>query len=151
MKKPSDLAEIEVKAKVKQFTNLLKVVSGEMTDKEYKQENEILSDGLTALNSLFEENHAVSTPKRFGEFAEKHGITHLNKDSVGNELWFAYKEFTRYAERKQTGYNARHISSIINGLKNKGSSVVIVDLPRNKRIIFGEKSILEKKVEVKAK
>lgn len=147
MNKPSDLAEIEIKAKAKQFTNLLEVVSGNMTDKQYKKEEKILSDGLGALSSLFEEIEAIRTPRKFAEFANKHGIIHLNKNVVADEISRGEKDFVLYADRKQTGYNARHISSIINGLREKGSEVIVVDLPRNRRKVFGEKSVLERKIE----
>jgi hypothetical protein len=149
MNKPSDLEEIEFKAQAKQVMNVLKLASGEMSNEQYKKEQTILSDGLSALSSLFEEIEATRSPRKFAEFADKHGITLLNKDWVADEISRGDKDFVLYADRKQTGYNARHISSIINGLREKGSEVIVVDLPRNRRKVFGEKSVLEKEVEAR--
>jgi hypothetical protein len=144
---PSDLAEIQAKARARRFINQLEVISGKKTEEEFKREDKILSEGLSAIASLAEEAEAIRSPKKFSEFAERKNITLLHRDHVDDEIELHGKKFVLYANRKQTGYSARHIGSIIEGLKRKDSQVVVIDLPRNRRKVFGEKSKLERLVE----
>lgn len=65
-------------------------------------------------------------------------IQHLEQDYVHTKECIVVdgKVFELYETKKQTGYCAKHISSIIDGIKNQGREPLIVDLPRNRRLVF---------------
>jgi hypothetical protein len=110
-----------------------------------KEESKILSEGLEAVGRLAEIGFAVSTSKRFGEWAEHKGIKHdynifidrkdWNKGKLiemDGKWWIPAEEF------KQTGYGAWHIGDRINRLQKEGRDVFVLDAPRNRRFLFKE-------------
>ena len=123
--------------------------------KKEKEESKILSEGLEAVASLGEISYAVSTPKRFSEWAEHNKLHHeewdmidrkdWNKNSpikVGDEYFIPVEEFSQH------GYGAWHIGDRINGLQKEGREVLIVDTRRNRRFLFkkAKKEELERKL-----
>lgn len=105
-----------------------------------KEESKILSEGLEAVGSLAEIGFAVSTPRRFGEWAEHKGIKHDYNIWVDRKDWNKGKPFEKGGkwwipaeEFRQTGYGAWHIGSRIDGLKKEGRDVLVFDAPRNRR------------------
>jgi len=119
-----------------------------------KQEDKILSEGLSAVASIGESTFAVSTQKRFRDWAEHKGLRH-EEFSVDRKDWNKKEPFQRdgkffvpYEEFRQTGYGAWHIGGAIDGLRQQGRDVLIVDGSRNRRFLFKEvkPSELEKKV-----
>jgi hypothetical protein len=110
-----------------------------------KEESKILSEGLEAVGHIAEMGHAVSTPRRFGLWAEEKGINHdynvfidrkeWNKKKpieMGGKWWIPAEEF------RQHGYGAWHIGSAIDEIKKEGRDVFVVDGQRNCRFLFKE-------------
>ena len=117
------------------------VIKGEPIEK-IKENKRIMEEGFSALASLTEVSHAVSTQKRFREFAEKHGYdaieSSVNRDDWNKARPFFYngKNYFPYQEFKQSGYGAYHIGSTLEELKSKGRTPLIVDGNRNMRFVF---------------
>jgi len=117
------------------------VIKGEPIEK-IKENKRIMEEGFSALASLTEVSHAVSTQKRFREFAEKHGYdaieSSVNRDDWNKARPFFYngKNYFPYQEFKQSGYGAYHIGDALDTLKSKGRTPLIVDGNRNMRFVF---------------
>lgn len=90
------------------------------------------------MRSLAREAYTISTPNRFRSFCLEDQIKHVEKDYLETKECIIHegKVFEFYAIRKQTGYSAKHVSSIIDGIRDQGREVLIIDLPRNIRKIF---------------
>jgi hypothetical protein len=124
-----------------------------------KEEEKIFSEGLEAVASIGELNYAVSTPKRFREWARSNKLKYEdssftidrkswnNKEPIeeGGKWWIPVEEF------RQTGYGAWHIGSRIDDVKKEGRDVFIINTSRNRRFLFKEAkpSELEAKIEKK--
>lgn len=121
-----------------------------------KRESKIFKEGLEAVGHIAEMGHAVSTPRRFGLWAEEKELRHETSDwTIDRKAWNKDepiqrngKWFIPHEEFKQTGYGAWHIGSRIDELKREGRDVLIIDTPRNRRFLFKEAKAgeLEKKV-----
>ena len=104
----------------------------------------ILREGLSALASIHESCHAVSTAKRFHEFCRKRGINYLERDlnwrdlEEGFELFSTEKiqRFKLIKEFRQRGYGAMHIGSKISELRERGYSILIINGRRNRRFLL---------------
>jgi hypothetical protein len=109
-----------------------------------KETEKIFSQGLEAVASIGESTYAVSTRKRFDDWASHHNLKHeygmvdrkeWNKDEPieRNGKFFVPEE-----EFKAHGYGAWHIGSKIDEVRKEGKDVFIIDAPRNRRFLFKE-------------
>ena len=99
----------------------------------------ILLEGISALNSLYEISHAVSTPKRFGSWADRKNITHIKEESRPDDIIYRKRKKFKLVEiRKMKGYGAYHVGSDIQRILDLGLEPLIIDCPRNRRFIFQE-------------
>jgi len=122
--------------------------------KKEKKTEKILSEGLEAVASIGESTFAVSTRKRFKDWAEHKGLRHeefwVDRKSwnKGEPIQKNGKFFIPHEEFKKVGYGAWHISSEIDKLKAEGRDVLVVEGQRNFRFLFKEakKGELEKKI-----
>ena len=132
--------------------HLKRVMEGVKTPKEQetfkeksKEENKILSEGIEAVGSLAEIGYAVSTPRRFGDWARHNDLMHETDVFVDRKSWNKKEPITRngktfvpYEEFRQTGYGAFHIGSAIKGIQSQGREALILDAPRNRRFLYKE-------------
>jgi len=124
--------------------------------KKTEQENKVFSEGLEAVASIGESTFAVSTPRRFNDWARHNDLRNEESDfTIDRKDWNKKvpierdgKFFVPYEEFSKTGYGAWHIGSAISGIKAQGRDILIINTPRNRRFLFKEvkKEELENKV-----
>jgi len=117
-----------------------------MTLEQIQDKSRIIQEGLSALASINESCHAVSTKKRFRDFTEGKGLECIERDFNRSDLrdgFFlvnldSYRKFELLEEFKQTGYGAWHIGSRISELREKGETPLIINGRRNRRFLLKE-------------
>jgi hypothetical protein len=124
--------------------------------KKVEQENKVFSEGLEAVASIGESTFAVSTPRRFNDWARHNDLRNENSYfGIDRKEWNKKvpierdgKFFVPYEEFSQTGYGAWHIGSAISGIKAQGRDILIINTPRNRRFLFKEvkQEELEKRI-----
>ena len=116
-----------------------------LEEKRKEEETEkIFSQGLEAVASIGESTYAVSTRKRFDDWASHHNLKHEYR-WVDRKAWNKDepiekdgKFFVPEEEFKAHGYGAWHIGSKIDEVRKEGKDVFIIDAPRNRRFLFKE-------------
>lgn len=110
-----------------------------------EDKREILMDGLSALASIKGSCHAVSTKNRFNQFCKNNSVEYIERDFNWRDLKegfeFDGREFEFYQEFRQTGYGAWHIGSAIDGVREKGKNILIINGRRNRRFLMIERRI----------
>lgn len=100
---------------------------------------QLIMEGLAAMQSLNEITRAVSTKKRFQNWAEQNRVKHIEMSyKPDNVMFHEGKKFELAEIRKMKGYGAYHIGSDIDRICEQGLEPLIVDCPRNRRFIFKE-------------
>ena len=110
------------------------------------EKQQIIQDGISALSSITESCNAVSTPKRFFDFADRRGLELIERDFNHNDLkdgFFlvnsdSYRKFEFLEEFRKTGYGAWHIGSRIGDLIERGETPLIINGRRNRRFLLKE-------------
>jgi len=109
------------------------------------EDQQIISEGLSALASINESCHAVSTKNRFRDFCCEKEIrcleTDLNFSDLKEGFDFGDQQFDLYEEFRQTGYGAWHIGSAISELRKQGKNILIINGKRNRRFIMIERGL----------
>jgi len=108
----------------------------------FKEDKKIMSEGISALGSLMEITHAVSTEKRFQEWTDKFGYRNEEWD-VDRKSWNKGEPVERegelfypHEEFRKRGYGAYHIGSEISQLQKEGRKLLIVNSSRNRRFLY---------------
>jgi hypothetical protein len=103
-----------------------------------ESKQEILLEGIAALRSLHREAHAISTPYRFKQFCLEEKIECVDQYHIytGEFIRHNGKIFELIDHFKQTGYCAKHIGSKLDEIRNSGREPLVINLPRNKRLVF---------------
>jgi len=103
-----------------------------------QKNQQIIQEDLSAMASLAKEAYAISTPKRFKQFCLEDKIECLDFEFVQYKECIVHngKVFELVNTFKQTGYCARHIGDRLDQIRRQGKEPLIVNLPRNKRLVF---------------
>ena len=117
-----------------------------MNLEQIEDKNRIIREGLSALTSINESCHAVSTKKRFRDFTEGNGLECIERDCNHSDLrdgFFlvnsdSYRKFELLEEFRQTGYGAWHIGSVIEEVRKQGKNILIINGRRNRRFLLKE-------------